>query len=304
MNSRSRRLAVTVALCAAGADTFLLWPGRAAASAPVATGSWQVITQDTPVGVLPSTTTPGSHDLLVQNSPAGVLAFSALRYDAAGVTGGLLTLALSGTQPTNPPAIDLCLVTSAWQAGAQQPWSARPTYECAHAVKGAGNPSQMTWEIGPDLVRSGRLDVALVPEPSDRTPYSVRFAAPDDGSFDPIGGATTTPLPPGTGTPGGTGAPTSARRPNAAAPAGAVPALGPDAVPVGETAQPPAVAAPTGVPASSAAPVATVRGPASRALGAGVLAAFALLFLLRSFVSVGTKGRTPRSLIPTSRGEA
>jgi hypothetical protein len=304
MNLRSRRLAVTLALCAAGADTLLLWPRTAAASAPVATASWQVVTQDTPLGVLPSTSTPGSHDLTVQNSPVGVLAFSAVRYDAQGATSGLLTLSLSGQQPTNPPAIDLCRITSSWRAGVGQPWNARPTYDCAHAVIGSGNPSQMTWEIGPALLRSGRLDVALVPDPSDPTPYAVTFAAPDAGSFDAVQELPSNPPSAGHGGASGAGRSSADVGGNAGQPA-AVPSLGSTTVSSGPAAQPPAVAAPAGTPASSAQPAAVAaRGPASRALGAGALALFALVLLLRSFVSVGSKGRVPRSLLPTPSGEA
>jgi hypothetical protein len=304
MRLLSRRAAVVIAIGVAVADTALLWPPAAVADAPTGTGSWQVLRQSTPLGALPPTSTTADHDLPVQNSPAGVLAFSALRYSAGGAVGGVLTLSISGQQPTDPPAIDLCPITSSWKVGSDQVWSARPSYDCAHAVVGAGNPSQMTWEIGPELLASGRLDVALTPDPTDRTPYAVTFSAPDDASFDPVAGPKTKPLAASGGTSTGTGAPATPPPPAATTSSGSIPTLGSTSVRAGDADQPPAVAAPDGLAASAAAPTAVTHGPASRALGAGALAGFALLLLLRSFVTVGTKGHTPRSLIPTSQGES
>jgi hypothetical protein len=194
MTLRSRRASVVLALCVAATDTVLLWP--AAADAPVATGSWQVLRQGTPLGETPSTRNPGDHTLPVQNGPAGVLAFAALRYDTAGATGGTLTLSFAGQPPANPPTVDLCPTTSTWKNGLDQPWGARPGYDCTHAVVGAGNPSQMTWEVGAELLGSGRLDVVLVPAPDDRTPYDVSFAAPDAGSFEPSSSVAAVPAGP------------------------------------------------------------------------------------------------------------
>jgi hypothetical protein len=56
-----------------------------------------------------------------------------------------------------------------------------------------------------------------------------------------------------------------------------------------------------GVPSYAAQPAAATTVPRSRAAGAGALAAFATILLLRSFLFGGPRGRAPRSLLTLQR---
>lgn len=292
MTPRPRRVAVGIALAVAAADVALLWPRPAAAQAPVAAGSWHVVRQQTPVGAIPSTPVTDDGSLPVQNGPAGVLAFSALRYEVAGATGGTLTLSYSGPAPAAPPTIDVCRVTSGWQTGADQSWDSRPAYDCTHHGVGSPGAGRMTWQLDPSLFDAGALDVALVPDPADPTPFVVAFAAPGPSSLTAeVGGAVpiTVDTPPG--------APAAAARAAASTPN--VPAF---SAPTDSAGSAPVVATGTataGTPPGR--PAAAERGPASRAEGAGALAALALILLLRSFVTGGPHGRAARSLLSLRR---
>jgi len=288
---RSRRLAVAVALCVAGIDITLLWPGAASASAPTAVGGWRIERQTTPAGALPTSPLTDDGTLAVRNGPAGVLAFAAVRYEG---TGGALLLNLAGQPPPTVPAIDACRVTSSWTAGADQTWDSRPTYDCGHHVVATVSGAQLSWQLDAGFVNGGTLDVALVPDPADSTPYAVSFALPTAASFQPDDDATTfVPPPPPP-------APAPATSPGAPAGSGGVPvvsALGP---PAGAA---PVVAAtsPGAAPQIAAAPAASTREPGSRAAGAGALAAFAFILLVRSFVTGGSRGHVPKSLLLINR---
>src|SRR6476469_2044686 len=167
---RSRRVAVIVAVAVAGIDVALLWPGAASASAPTAVGGWRVERQATPAGAVPTSPLTDDGTLAVRNSPAGVLAFAAVRYSAQG---GTLLLSLAGEPPPTIPTIDACRVSSSWTAGVDQTWDTKPTYDCGHHVVGTVSGAQLSWQLDAGFVNSGALDVALVPDPADTTPYAV-----------------------------------------------------------------------------------------------------------------------------------
>ena len=283
---------MAVAVAVAGIDVALLWPTSASASAPSAVGGWRIERQGTPAGALPTSPLTDDGTLAVRNGPAGVLAFAAFRYDA---TGGTLALELAGQAPPTVPVIDACRVTSAWTGGADQSWDTRPTYDCSHHVAGEVSGTQLSWELDAAFVNGGALDVALVPDPTDTTPYAISLTPPTSASFVPADDSTVAaPAPP-----------------DAAAPAGAAPPVASGAVStvpaisagVATGAATPVVAAPTPAlaPQFSAAPVAATRGPGSREAGAGALAAFAFILLVRSFVSGGRRGHAPRSLLLINR---
>jgi len=282
---------MAVAVAVVGIDVALLWPSAASASAPTAVGGWRIERQGTPAGAVPTSPLTDDGTLAVRNGPAGVLAFAAVRYDA---TGGTLVLELAGQPPPTVPALDACRVTSSWTTGADQSWDTKPTYDCSHHVAATVSGTQLSWEIDAGFQSGGALDIALVPDPADPTPYAVSFALPTSVSFQPSDDAGFGSLPP----------PPPADAP-AAAPAAAVPAA---AVPVAGGVAPatvvaPLVASPTssGAPQIAAAPVASEGEPGPRAAGAGALAAFALILLVRSFLSGGARGHAPRSLLIVNR---
>lgn len=290
MRRLSRSAAVAVALAVVGIDVALLWPGPASAAAPVAVGGWRIERQTTPAGALPTSPLTDDGTLAVRNGPAGVLAFAAVRYEA---DGGRLLLNLAGQPPPTIPAIDACPVTSSWTAGADQTWDHRPAYDCGHHVVATVSGTQLSWEVDSGFAHGSTLDVALVPDPADTTPYAVSFSLPTTASFQPNDDATTSVPPP----------------PLAAPPAGSAgvpPASGGAPMPSGVVA--PAAAAPVVAPASptaapqfAGAPTAATREPGSRAAGAAALAAFALILLVRSFVTAGARGHSPKSLLLINR---
>lgn len=290
MRRLSRTAAAAVAVVIVGIDVALLWPGAASASAPVAVGGWRFERQATPAGAVPTSPLTDDGTLAVRNGPAGVLAFAAVRYQG---TGGTLLLSLVGQPPPTIPAIDACPVTGSWTAGADQTWDHRPTYDCAHHVVATVSGSQLSWQVDSGFTHGGSLDVALVPDPADTTPYAVSFALPTAASFQPSDEAATFVPPP----------------PPAAPPSSSagMPAVS-GGVPVPAGVDPPAAAAPVVAPASPTAapqfagtPTAATRAPGSRAAGAAALAAFAFILLVRSFVTAGSRGHAPRSLLLINR---
>ena len=291
MKALSRRSAVAVAIAVAGIDGALLWPGAASASGPAAFGGWRIERQATPAGAVPSNPLTDDGSLAVRNGPAGVLAFAAVRFEGSG---GLLSLTLSSDPPPTMPAVEACRVTSSWSAGADQSWDSRPTYDCAHHASATVSGSQLSWQLDSAFSDGGVLDVALVPDPADTTPFAVSLALPNAASFQPDDDRSTTGLPPPAADPpqasGGEGPP-------------------PLGVPAAPGVDPRSVAAPVVAPSATSAapqiadaPAAATREPGSRAAGAGALAAFAFILLVRSFVVGGSGGRAPRSLLLVNRG--
>ena len=285
---RSRSFAVVTAFVVIGLDVALLWPRAASASAPTAVGGWRIERQTTPAGAVPTSPLTDDGTLAVRNSPAGVLAFAAVRYSAEG---GTLLLSLSGQPPPAVPTIDACRVTSSWTAGADQTWDTKPTYDCGHHVVGTVSGSQLSWQLDPGFANGGTLDVALVPDPADTTPYAVSFALPTAASFQPSDGATAFAPPPPFGVPSAASATPAASAGVPLAPAVGAPAAAPPVV----------AASPPAAPQLAAVPAAVTREPGSRAAGAAALAAFAFILLVHSFVSGGARGHVPRSLLQINR---
>lgn len=300
MTGRSRRAAFGLALAAAAVDLMLLGPGAASADAPVAVGSWHLVRQQTPAGAVPSTALTDDNTLPVQNGPGRAVAFSALRYAGTGAAGGTLTLTFSGQPPALAPSIDACPVTSGWQPGHDQPWDRRPTYDCTHGAKGSPTAGQVTWRIGAALVRDGTLDLALVPAPGELTPFAVSFAAPTADSFTPLTGSNV-PAPDIGSLAGGAAA---ALGPTPAPVTANVGATGGTTLPAAPPVLAPSAGAGGALATPPAARAAATREPASRAVGAGALAALAFALLARSLTSTGARRRPPTSLVRVHRRPA
>ena len=288
---RSRPVAIAVALGAVAGDIALLWPGAASASAPAAVGGWRIERQTTPLGAVPTSPLTDDGTLAVRNGPAGVLAYFAVRYAR---DSGALSLNLAGEPPPTIPAVDACRATSTWTAGADQTWDTRPTYDCSHHVAATVSGGQLSWQLDAGFANGGVLDVAIVPDPADTTPYALSFAPPTAASFQPDDSETIGVLPP----PPPAAGPTSL--PGATGGSGTVPAAPAIDAPA---AAPPVVAnaSPGAAPQIAAAPAAATREPGSRAAGAAALAAFAFILLVRSFVPGSPRGHVPRSLLQINR---
>jgi len=207
---------------------------------------------------------------------------------------GALSLNLAGEPPPTIPAVDACRATSTWTAGADQTWDTRPTYDCSHHVAATVSGGQLSWQLDAGFANGGVLDVAIVPDPADTTPYALSFAPPTAASFQPDDSETIGVLPP----PPPAAGPTSL--PGATGGSGTVPAAPAIDAPA---AAPPVVAnaSPGAAPQIAAAPAAATREPGSRAAGAAALAAFAFILLVRSFVPGSPRGHVPRSLLQINR---
>ena len=286
---RPRALALAMAAAIAGAA--LAWlPMPAAADAPIATGWWQVLRQTTPVGALPAPPVPDDGSLPVQNGPAGAIAFSAVRYVVGPSSAGTLTLTLTAPAPT-APTIQLCPTTAPWSDGADQGWDTRPTYSCAVHATGVVSGTTVTWAFGSALVRDGELNAVIVPVATDPTPYAVSFAKPTAASLR----LTSSPQEPQS-------LPAPAAGATAAAPPASAPAApaGIDAAPMPASGNAPVVATPTSNGTQSARQSVTAADQhplGSRSLAAALLAATAVVMLLRGLGLGGVTARQGRSLL-------
>jgi hypothetical protein len=293
MSRASPRLRLVAGVLVVAGDLILLWPRPAAAAAPTAMASWRIARQSTPVGEIPSSPVTADGTLPVQNGPVGALAFSALRYALDTAAGGTLTLAFAGQAPTVVPSILACRVTGQWSAGGDQTWDKRPAYDCAQHAVSTGDSSHLSWDLGPAVVTGDTLDIALVPDPADPTPFVVAFAPPTAGAFAPTGAAA----------PAANVPVTDNGRADAGAPTVPLPAMPSASVGAAEQPAAPDVASPTatGQPSYAGEPTAATTVPRSRTVGAGALAALAAILLLRSFLFGRARGRAPRSLLSLQR---
>lgn len=285
----ARRLLAAAVLAVAAA---LSWPTSAGA-ADVATGWWHVLRQQTPVGALPAAPVSDAAALPVQNGPAGVLAYSAIKYDIGTASAVTMTLAFS-SQSASTPAVDACVVTANWEPGADQTWDQRPAYECASHVVGQANGTQMVWQVT-GLVRSGILDIALVPDAADPTPYSVSFTKPSASSFTVTPASGEPALPPAAPNP-----PAAATSGGGSTAPGVVPQTGTAGVEGAAPAAAPVVAPQAPVAALPSAPLASDEPTphfASRSVAALVLAGAAVALLLRGVGLGPARRRTGRSLL-------
>lgn len=281
---RRRELAAAVVTAAAAVATAWL-PGKASAAEPVPSAWWRVLRQTTPVGALPAAPVPNNGSLPVQNGPAGVLAFSAVRFEAGDSSAATLTLSYAGQAPAVPPVIDLCPARTHWTVGPDQEWDARPSYDCTTHASSTTDGTKVVWQVSSGLIRDGELDVVLVPDAGDATPYAVSFAAPTRESLVLAPGLPSPQLPPAVPPPAGSSGTSSA-----ASGAGSAALAGTSAA--APIVEPSAAAAPVVAPASAAAapgfapetaPVADARPAGSRTLGAAMLAGIAVVLMLRGF---------------------
>ena len=125
--------------------------------------------------------------LLVANDATGMRGIAAMRFEAPGAGGGVVTLEIAPGSTPSPP-INACPALSDWLPGPDQPWSARPAHDCDRiSVTGtlSVDGAMMIWEL-PDTFREAdgaTYDVLLVPDRSDGTPYQVLFEKPGSDAF-------------------------------------------------------------------------------------------------------------------------
>ena len=240
-------------------------------------GSWTQLRQTVPpLGDTPDLQQTDGNAVPVENSPLGALAFGAVRLDAGQVPTRLTLSVLSGGTPS-VPAVWACPTTTGWSTGPRQPWAKRPSYSCDRHVVGVVQGTTVTWALA-DLLAGGTfLDVVLVPDPADTTPYALSFAAPAAGSVQLASGP-----PPPEPEPRGT-VPELVALPVAPAAAPFPVAGGVVPVPTGAPAPVPTPAVAAAAPQAAPAVLAGGSGVPDRAwAGRALLALLALLVMLRA----------------------
>lgn len=154
---------------------------------PVPTIPPDVTTPD-PGANVPTPVPVPAGGLLVANDSTGVRGIAAMRFDAPGAGGGVITLWLApGSTPS--PSINACPALSDWLPGPDQAWSARPAHDCDRMSVSStlsADGTTMTWTLPDTFQRteSANYDVLLVPVASDGTPYQVMFERPGADAFE------------------------------------------------------------------------------------------------------------------------
>jgi len=167
----------TCLLCAAS--------GAALADAPTKTGWWNEASAN---GVALPQPTTGADNLHVQEGPSGPTAYAAVAYPLLGaVPSATLQLKVAPNSALGTPDVLACPTKDAtWKAGGNQPYAARPQYDCATGVPGirAADGTTITFLLDTRQQLSGSYSLALVPAP-DAVPFSVDFVKPDATSLAP-----------------------------------------------------------------------------------------------------------------------
>lgn len=185
---------VAAALCVA-AIPFVL-TASADADAAGAFGWWyQLNDSSLPVAPPPPPGAP-SGGIYVQGTLAGPSAYGAVRFSSPGTTAGVATLAVESSN--GAVEVAMCPTSSAWQAADGGPWQARPTFDCstskALGVLAADGKS-ITFQLTDAFGQAGEYDLAIVPDPTAQTVFSLSLTAPGPAFFTPTSNTPTT-LPP------------------------------------------------------------------------------------------------------------
>ncbi|MDT7544301.1 MAG: hypothetical protein QOE99_411 [Actinomycetota bacterium] len=252
----------TAALLALAPVLSLALVGTAAADAPTKSAWWNAATAN---GVALPAPTTSADDLHLGQGPTGPSALAAVGYDLVGLVVSSARLQLKVTANSAVGTIDVvaCPTKDAsWKAGGNQPFDARPAYDCALGSRGlvAADGTSVTFLLeSAQQAAGGGYSLAIVPTDGAQ-PFTVDFTKPDATSLTPEvdtaaaeqpAAAAPAPAPPTT-----TG--TSGAAPISAGTVAAPP-------PVAPVVQTPAVAAPV-VPAPQAAPAPVAPAAASRPL--------------------------------------
>lgn len=188
----ARRLAA--ALCVA-AIPFVL-TASADADAASSFGWWyQLNDSSLPVAPPPPPGAP-SGGIYVQGTLAGPSAYGAVRFSSPGTTAGVAKLVVESSN--GAVEVAMCPTTSPWQAADGGPWQAKPAFDCSTAkTLGvlAADGKTLTFQLTDALAKSGEYDLAIVPDPTAQTVFSLSLSAPGPDFFTPTS-TTPTTLPP------------------------------------------------------------------------------------------------------------
>ncbi|MCU1588748.1 MAG: hypothetical protein JWP11_4, partial [Frankiales bacterium] len=190
---------------------LLALAGTAWADAPTKTGWWNAASAN---GVALPMPTTSADDLHVGQGANGPTAYAAVAYDLTGQVVSAATLELKVVANSAVGTIDVVACPtkdSAWKAGGDQTYDARPQYDCAKGIQGvaAADGTKITFLLDTAQQLLGGYSLAIVPS-ADAKPFTVDFAKPDPTSLTPEvdttavepGPAAAPPPPPATGVSG------------------------------------------------------------------------------------------------------
>ena len=137
-----------------------------------------------------------SGGIYVQGTLAGPTAYGAVRFTSQGTTAGVISLAIEST--TGAVEVAVCPTTAAWQAADGGVWQKRPTFDCSTSKAlgvTAADGKSLTFQVTDAFAAAGEYDLAIVPDPTAQTVFSLSLTAPGPDFFTPTSSAPTT-VPP------------------------------------------------------------------------------------------------------------
>lgn len=175
---------VTAALCMAAIPLVLTV--SAGADSAGAFGWWYQLNDSAlPLAPPPPPNAP-SGGIYVQGTLAGPSAYGAVHFSSPGTTAGVATLAIEGQN--GAVEVALCPTTAPWQGADGGEWQKAPTFDCSTLkVLGiiAADGTSVSFQITDALALSGEYDLALVPDPTAQTVFSLSLRAPGPDFFTP-----------------------------------------------------------------------------------------------------------------------
>ncbi len=194
-----RACRAAAALCLAAIP--LVVTGSAGADSASAFGWWYQLNDSALLVAPPPPPGAPSGGIYVQGTLAGPTAYGAVRFSSPGTTAGVVKLAIEST--TGAVEVALCPTTSAWQAADGGVWQQRPSFDCSTS-KALGvisaDGTSVTFQLTDAFATTGEYDLAIVPDPTAQTVFSLSLTAPGPDFFTAT--ATTPPtVPPVTAPP-------------------------------------------------------------------------------------------------------
>lgn len=170
-----------------------------------------------PPAALPPPASVPEGGLYVANDSVGPVAISALRFAVGQVGESRLTLRFADGGAGGGLPIVACPLLEGFQAVSNGAWRDRPAHDCERAMsRGTINADgSMSFVLAESFQQGGEqtLDIVLLPEPANGTPFSSPFEAVAPDALAVQGPPPARPLPttppafePGAGAPAGNGA--------------------------------------------------------------------------------------------------
>jgi len=151
-----------------------------------------------PVATPPPASVPEG-GLYVANDTLGPLAMSAMRFHEGQVGETRLTLQFAEGGTGGGLPVVACPLLEGFEAVSNGAWRDRPAHDCARAIsRGTINADgSMSFILSAAFQLGGQstLDIVLLPEPGNGTPFSAPFQAVSPDALEIIGAAPNRPVP-------------------------------------------------------------------------------------------------------------